>query len=503
MKKLSLQGWRSRPKNTLSVFPSVYTVAYATGRACLKQYGSKLKSLVYVIGEDYINVLMEASADSRRFDDLLVKKFKKQPSYLDGLIEWSEKNINLLYDFVLKQFVIEPISCLPNKEIARRYSEYAKKYLAYNFKNTPAWWIGALAAETELKKYLVANYPTQDIEDILATIIDPLEYYNENFNEELSLLDIAIKLKSHRSFRNLLPDTLPLDIRKALAKHVRTYSSIPFGYKTGRIWKIGDFWKRIKRLAQGNPLEIRRHKFKEKRLKIGARDKLTRGLNLPVDYRNLVFALRKLSYLQELKKIIQTRSHPILQLVVFQEIAKRLNIEVKYIEYLTEFEINSLLGSSHVSAKFKNDLVKRASSSVLIIKNGRYSWLTGQKAREFIKVNKVIADVKGVREIRGQSASKGQAKGRVKVCLLSTEISKVKNGDILVTAMTTPDFVPAMRKAAAIITDEGGITSHATIVARELNKPCIIGTKIATQVLKDGDMVDMNANQGIIKILNR
>jgi len=69
--------------------------------------------------------------------------------------------------------------------------------------------------------------------------------------------------------------------------------------------------------------------------------------------------------------------------------------------------------------------------------------------------------------------------------------------------MTTPDFMPAMQKAAAFVTDEGGITCHAGIVARELKKPCVIGTKIATQVFKDGDLVEVDAGQGTVRIIER
>ena len=65
--------------------------------------------------------------------------------------------------------------------------------------------------------------------------------------------------------------------------------------------------------------------------------------------------------------------------------------------------------------------------------------------------------------------------------------------------MTDPRYVPAMKKAAAIVTDEGGITCHAAIVSRELKKPCIIGTKIATKVLKDGDEVEVDAEKGVVK----
>lgn len=76
-------------------------------------------------------------------------------------------------------------------------------------------------------------------------------------------------------------------------------------------------------------------------------------------------------------------------------------------------------------------------------------------------------------------------------------------GEILVTGMTRPEYVPLMKKAAAIVTDEGGITCHAAIVSRELKKPCIIGTKIATQVLNDGDLVEVDAERGVVRVLER
>ena len=67
--------------------------------------------------------------------------------------------------------------------------------------------------------------------------------------------------------------------------------------------------------------------------------------------------------------------------------------------------------------------------------------------------------------------------------------------------MTTPEMVPIMKKASAFVTDEGGVTCHAAIISREMRKPCIIGTKVATQLLKDGDMVEVDANSGFVKIL--
>ncbi len=103
--------------------------------------------------------------------------------------------------------------------------------------------------------------------------------------------------------------------------------------------------------------------------------------------------------------------------------------------------------------------------------------------------------------IEGTAVSPGLVRGVVKVVTSYDEVDLVGVGEILVTEMTMPSFGPAMKKAVAIVTDEGGITCHAAIVAREMNKPCIIGTKIATQVLKDGDMVEVDADRGVVRVL--
>lgn len=89
--------------------------------------------------------------------------------------------------------------------------------------------------------------------------------------------------------------------------------------------------------------------------------------------------------------------------------------------------------------------------------------------------------------------------GRVALCLGLEAIANFPEGAILVTTMTRPEFMPAIRRASAIVTDEGGITSHAAIVSRELDVPCIIGTKIATKVFKDGDLVEVDANKGVVR----
>ncbi len=105
-------------------------------------------------------------------------------------------------------------------------------------------------------------------------------------------------------------------------------------------------------------------------------------------------------------------------------------------------------------------------------------------------------EVVGEAIVKGQTASSGIASGPVKIILSTNDLGKIIQGDVMVTPMTNPDMVMEMKKAAAIITDEGGMTSHAAIVSREMQIPCIVGTENATKVLRDGDVVTVDATHG-------
>jgi pyruvate,water dikinase len=104
----------------------------------------------------------------------------------------------------------------------------------------------------------------------------------------------------------------------------------------------------------------------------------------------------------------------------------------------------------------------------------------------------------GVVLLEGQGASPGVASGRVVIVRDVKDTSAVKEGDILVTKMTNPDMVPAMRRVSAIVTDEGGMTCHAAIVSRELGTPAVVGTKKATKVLQDGQVITVDGEKGTI-----
>jgi len=168
--------------------------------------------------------------------------------------------------------------------------------------------------------------------------------------------------------------------------------------------------------------------------------------------------------------------------------------------------VHFLLPKSVFGNKSTSELLKEASdySKGFIYFDGDI--FTGSQDEILKNLNielKEIDSKEKIDSVHGQSASNGVAKGHVKIVLTSKDLNKVIEGDILVSPMTRPDFLPAMKVASAFVTDEGGITCHAAIVSREMNKPCIIGTKIASKVLHDGDEVEVDADKGIVKILSR
>lgn len=182
---------------------------------------------------------------------------------------------------------------------------------------------------------------------------------------------------------------------------------------------------------------------------------------------------------------------------LFLEISKRLNLSLSEVLFLTRFELDSAL-AEEIDAK-SIQVAKRIKDSAFLSKDDEVCIFTD--THELSIIDDLIEE-KEVTELKGLAVFKGKARGKVSIIISNADFDKFQDGQILVTSSTRPDFVPLMKKAAAILTDEGGLLSHAAIVSRELGVPCIVGLKKATQVLKDNDVVEVDADNGIIKKIN-
>jgi phosphoenolpyruvate synthase/pyruvate phosphate dikinase len=207
---------------------------------------------------------------------------------------------------------------------------------------------------------------------------------------------------------------------------------------------------------------------------------------------------------RELAWILQTSVengiHASSKLIPFLKlVAKNISVSYEHLVHLRSDEIlEALKGIKTIS---QSDINERLIGNAAFMVKGDINWLWGKEANEFTKwIDEGVGTIdKEAKEFKGQPAFKGKVTGKVRIALNPAQSKELVDGEILVTSMTSPDYVPAMRKAAAIVTDEGGLLSHAAIMSREFGKPCVVGTKIATTLLKTGDMIEVDATTGIIK----
>ncbi len=141
-------------------------------------------------------------------------------------------------------------------------------------------------------------------------------------------------------------------------------------------------------------------------------------------------------------------------------------------------------------------LTDRFSKSIL--EDDGLEVIGGEDARKQFAQNAV--DEKNL-VVKGKTGCAGITRGVACVVKTRHDFSKFNENDVLIAVTTNVDYVPLMKKARAIVTDEGGITCHAAIVRRELNKPCIVGCKNATRVLINGDMLEVDANTGTVRVI--
>lgn len=175
-----------------------------------------------------------------------------------------------------------------------------------------------------------------------------------------------------------------------------------------------------------------------------------------------------------------------------RKLAKQKGLTYEQLIHCTKDEILGTMPQvKQINARIKD--------YAIVMEDGRIRCVSGAQAD---KIRQFFSDeTTDTNELKGKVAYPGNVKGAIKIIHGPADYAKFKAGDILVASMTTPNMIPVIKMAAGIVTDEGGITCHAAIISRELKKPCVIGTKHASKILKDGDMVEVDANKGLVRKL--
>jgi len=331
--------------------------------------------------------------------------------------------------------------------------------------------------EVDFKKELTHNFPELSDKRVgcLAANLNNISKKSWLRQEEDELRHL-MKIKNHQ---------------KLLADHQNRYGWwINNSYIGPRIVSLAEFKSKGRELIRNQPVSIARPN-----LPAGQFRRLSRVA------KELITVIDFVAIWQDERKVIILQAIGRLGLVI-KEISRRLNWSPELIYHCGYSEVMSL--KSIWSLYRQKKLLKtRQIGSVWLLRGGRDISLTKNYTRDFgrnFSMIKYQGD-SSQEEIRGQIANPGTAIGRVSIVKGLESLKKIRPGDIIVVSMTRPEYTAALKKAAAIVTDEGGITSHAAIISRELNIPAIIGTKVGTKILHNGDQVEVRANHGVVKIL--
>jgi len=376
-----------------------------------------------------------------------------------------------------------------NKKAAKKLlSDYFSNYEKY----TPTLNITAVGGVV-LTKELIANLATKLskkhlVGEIISAVTLP-DSLTPAETEEIELLKIAAGNKNQ--------------LLGALKLHYLKYQHLPANF-VGEGWSHDDFKKRLEGFVRGNPKEMLATRLRVRRQALKNRDNLFREIGPNLKIRNLILAVRIFSDLNEYRKLIFTKVNFVTR-HFFSSLARARGMgDWSSMHYLSPQEIMDVLANNNLDA-IKNKLKLRKRLFYGCYFNGIESRdIPPVEIQSLVKkLLKHPARAVSQNAITGVSGNVGVARGMAVVVKTPKDFSKVKVGNILVASMTSTDYIMVMKKAAAFVTDEGGLTSHPAIVAREMGKPCIVGTRLATRFIKTGDLVEVDADNGIVRKLTK
>ncbi|MBW2968310.1 hypothetical protein KY362_07535 [Candidatus Woesearchaeota archaeon] len=291
-------------------------------------------------------------------------------------------------------------------------------------------------------------------------------------------------------------------IRAAVKEHADKYRWIPYGI-SGPAWDNSHFVKEMKVLLKKGKAavqsELNTIKSEPEHIQ-KQKDDILRVLDIDEQHMRLIRIAEGTIYGKAYSKDALFFGFFAAERL-YLEMAERLGIDLRMIRHMMPSEIIDCLKGAPLD---RDDIKERCRRSVIYVEEGRPKVYSGKAAEDFLASLDIEEEEEidpEVTELKGSCARQGYGTGKVKIINTADDVPKMQEGDVLVSHMTDPEIVVAMKKASAIVTDMGGIICHAAIVSRELGIPCVIGTKHATKVLKDGQTVEVDADNGIVKIL--
>ena len=390
---------------------------------------------------------------------------------------------------------------LSGKDLTRLSDSQLKKYFLQFFeldKDICVYGLSLVALDlphdmltNKLNKRLKATIKEKKLKkrmsDYFATLTQPWEKTFTS-KERDDMIKLAGKVKKNRK----------LNVDKLLDKHCQKYCWLTYGLSGPPVSR--EFYEaELNDLLEDPGLAGKLEKTAQEAREIKKKNQQAKKeLALDKEDRYYFDLAREVVFQKGYRKEIMVLSFYLTGLVL-KEVARRKALPFKLLRFCTVEEIVKLLEKG--KAPSVEELKERRHYLAVVTTRNKREILTGKRAREYVNKNVVKEKVSKGQQMNGQIASPGLIKGEVRVINQVKDLPEMVEGAVLVSVATNPDLMPAIKKSAAIVTEMGGMTCHAAIVSRELNKPCVIGVRNATKLLKQGDIVEVDAYHGIVRRL--
>jgi len=390
----------------------------------------------------------------------------------------------------------------------RELVDFSLKYRAF-YKEVYGRYFVVLVLEQPLTKHLQNVLEERCAKDAASAFTILTSSYDamHTRQEEKERLQIAMQIKKNKEWNDIfLKETKEIEeavgkdneLLALIEKHLERWFWITRDYEDPVLTK-NDVLEKIKETLNAHDVEKKAHEAEHEQQgierKIVEKEK---ELQLSEEERRFFAIMREGITLKELRKKIVSQSLYYFDAVI-EEISQRTNLPLHLVRMLLPHDFEAVI----IEKKDKReDIEKRYNKCVVGCEEGEYSLFQNEEAEQlFTTARKVNKDVK---ELKGLSGAAGVARGPARIVLHPSDFHKVQEGDIMITVQAVPSFIKPLMLCKGIVADGGsGITSHPATLAREVGIPCVVQTKIATEIIKDGDMVEVDGNNGFMRILKK
>lgn len=433
--------------------------------------------------------------DYDRLEEYFKKKFSANPRFLVNSARSYRKRVNVDLKALKKVYKIRDFSKFSGRAIADLFMK-ARSHFSYNAAIDHYDWYMEKLFIPELRDYLAERLgklgKARLMTEYVNTLITPHKV-SVTFKERQDFFELVHKIRKSRKLT--LARHQPI-----IARYLAKWRWMPVLVNNPPSNKKS-IWKEIFNLIKTNaPLVIHAKRlgdnYDPRVLKRSVQ--YLRELKPPRRILDLIEGLRAMAFLRTEDYVVMSQSS-YLVMPLYKEVAQRIGFTYRD---LKEFLPEEIVGALQRNKKIAQSLLKnRLAFTAYVRYNNRRFVYTGSQARKLKNIMEMRAKAKSqqAKVSHGTAAYPGRVVGKVRLVLDPKSGAKIKAGEIAVGAFMSSGFVPLLRKAAGIVAEFGGLTSHPVIVAREFKIPCLVGVTGVTHTFKDGDRIELDASRGTVR----